>query len=208
MPAIANAPVVIDWLVQPCSSAIAIARSLSSSASGSGCPVSGAASARCARQPISMNGREIRTRAVESVLQVLPCVVGTPGPQFRDAQIHQRECPVVRPHGQLVCLCRSAERCLQCAQCLLSLGQIVAPAGELDVEDGQVHVEDAPSVCRSCSPPVAERRPIGRRPRRAGRGGCCRSKARPRDFHRPDGRRPGTRQGARGASRPGRPSSA
>ena len=44
MPAIANAPVVIDWLVQPCSSAIAIARSLSSSASGSGCPVSGAAS--------------------------------------------------------------------------------------------------------------------------------------------------------------------
>ena len=60
MPAIANAPVVIDWLVQPCSSAIASARSLSSSASGSGCPVSGAAIARCARQPTSMNGREIR----------------------------------------------------------------------------------------------------------------------------------------------------
>ena len=60
MPAIANAPVVIDWPVQPCSSAIASARSLSSRASGSGWPVSGAAIARCARQPSSRKGRGIR----------------------------------------------------------------------------------------------------------------------------------------------------
>ena len=81
---------------------------------------------------------------------MLPRVVGMPGPQFRDAQVHERECPVIRRHGQLVCLCRGAERCLQCARCLASLGQVVAPAGELDVEDGQVHVEDAPSLCRDC----------------------------------------------------------
>ena len=132
MPAIANAPVVIDWLVQPCSSAIASARSLSSSASGSGCPVSGAAIARCARQPISMNGREIRRVRLRASSRCCRASCGMAGPQFRDAQVHQRECPVIRPYGQLVCVCRRAERCLQCAHCFLSLGQIVAPAGELD----------------------------------------------------------------------------
>ena len=78
MPAVANAPVVMDWLVQPCSSAIASARSLSSSASGSGCPASGAAIARCARQPTSMNGRDDPARATEGVLEVLARVVGRP----------------------------------------------------------------------------------------------------------------------------------
>ena len=80
---------------------------------------------------------------------MLPCLVGTAGPQFGDAQVHERECPVIGPHGQLVCLCRSAERCFQSARCFLSLGQIAAPAGELDLDDGQVHVEDASSLCRS-----------------------------------------------------------
>ena len=36
------------------------------------------------------------------------------------------------------------------AQCFPSLGQIVAPAGELALDDGQVHVEDAPSSRSRC----------------------------------------------------------
>ena len=156
-----------------------------------------------------MNGRRDPARAAESVLEVLPCLVGAPGPQLRDAQIHERERPVVGRHGQLVCLC-CARRAPLPVRALPRepWRRSTAPAGELDVEDGQVHVEDAPSLCRELPPRTAGRPPIGRRPRRAGRGGCGRSKARPRDFRRPDGRRPGTRRAARGASRPGRPSSA
>ena len=81
---------------------------------------------------------------------MLPCFVGAPGPQFSDAQIHERECPVVGRHGQLVCLCCGAERRFQCARGLASPGQVTAPAGELDVEDGQVHLKDALSLCRDC----------------------------------------------------------
>ena len=89
-------------------------------------------------------------RVAEGVLEVLPGVVGTAGPQLRDAEVDEHECPVIGPHRQLVHLCRGAERCLQAARCFLSPGQIAVPAGELDLEEGQVHVEEAPSLRRSC----------------------------------------------------------
>ena len=87
-------------------------------------------------------------RVAEGVLEVLPGVVGTAGPQLCDAEIDEHECPVVGQHRQLVRLCRGAERCFQAARCFLSPGQIAVPAGELDIEESQVHVEEAPSLRR------------------------------------------------------------
>ena len=148
MPAIANAPVVIDWLVQPCSSAIASACSLSSSASGSGCPVSGAAIARCARQPTSMNGRAIRRVRLSASSRCCRAVVGAAGPQLGDPEVHERERPVLGRTGSsfVSAAAPSAASSPRMASC--SLGQVAAPAGELGLDDGQVHVEDAPPVCR------------------------------------------------------------
>ena len=150
MPAIANAPVVIDWL-RPAMLLGDRERPL----------------AQLERERQRLAGerrrdREMReaadleerprdpARVAEGVLEVLPGVVGTAGPQLRDAEVDEHECPVVGQHRQLVRLCRGAERCLQSARCFLSPGQIAVPAGELDLEEGQVHVEEAPSLRRRC----------------------------------------------------------
>ena len=62
------------------------------------------------------------------VLEVLPCVVEAAGPHLRDAEIHERERPVVGPHGRPFGVRRRVEGCLELAQGSLGLGQIVAPA--------------------------------------------------------------------------------
>ena len=41
------------------------------------------------------------TRAAEGVLEMLPCLVGAAGPQFRESQVHEGERPVVGRHRQL-----------------------------------------------------------------------------------------------------------
>ena len=87
-------------------------------------------------------------RVAEGVLQVLPGVVGTAGPQLDDAEIDEHECAVVGQHRRLVRR-RGAERRFQAARRFLSPAQIAVPAGELDLDDGQVHVEQAPSLRRS-----------------------------------------------------------
>ena len=80
-------------------------------------------------------------RVAEGVLEVLPGVVGAAGPQLDDAEIDERECAVVGQHRQLVRLCRGAERRFQAAPRFLGSAQIAVPAGELDLDDGQVHVK-------------------------------------------------------------------
>ena len=139
---------------------------------------------------------------------MLACFVGAPGPQFSDAQIHEGECPVVGRHGHLVCLCCRAERRFQCARCLASPGQVAASAGELDVEDGQVHVKDAPSLGRDGAREAPGDLQLG--------GGLVEQavedvvdRKRSREISIAQmgvGRE--LAEGARGASRPGRPSSA
>ena len=81
---------------------------------------------------------------------MLPGIVGTAGPQLCDAEVDEHECPVIGWHRQLVDLCRGAERCFQAARCFLSPAQIAVPAGELDLQESQVHVEEAPSLRRNC----------------------------------------------------------
>ena len=54
------------------------------------CPVSGAAIARCARQPISRYGRPMPPGERERLLEVAPRIVQARRPQLGDPEVHQR----------------------------------------------------------------------------------------------------------------------
>jgi hypothetical protein len=82
-------------------------------------------------------------RAAERVLEVPAGVVRAAGPELRDAQIHERKRLVIGRHRHLVRVRRGVERGFEAAHPVLGARQIAAATGELELDDGEIHVEDA-----------------------------------------------------------------
>ena len=81
---------------------------------------------------------------------MFPGLLEAARPELRDSEVHEHEGAVLGPHGKLVGLSRSIEHGVQSPHCLLGVLQIATSPGELDLDDGQVHDEEAPSLGWSC----------------------------------------------------------
>jgi hypothetical protein len=131
MAVVANAPVVIDWLAQPCSlgdrqRALAQLHRERQRLAGQ------RRREGQVRQAAHLEERPRHpARVAKGLLEVLPSVLGAAGPQLRDPEVEEREGAIVGWHPRLAALRPGAQRRIQAARGLLRSAHIAVSAGEL-----------------------------------------------------------------------------